>query len=287
MSVRQIGPYRVIEQLGEKYLYKAEGADGREVVVKVLPAWQRWSEAVARFEREIRISQSIQHENVARFLDLGTARVDDPELVIGEGEDRVYFFVREFVPGRSVEKRMAGRRLPLPLVLNVAIQAARGLGALHREDVVHRNLNPRNVIVDDEGAVKLVDFGLIKTLRDELNEEIGFKTEVGLMLGTAGYMAPEQLEAKPLDARSDLFSLGVLIYEMVTGSPPFPTDDLLEHFHALRSLEPSPMASRREEVPAELDRVVLRLLSKRPEGRYQSAEDLEQDLIACLHAEGV
>jgi serine/threonine-protein kinase len=283
---RVIGGYEVRERIGGSFQFRARAADGTDVVLKVLPAWERSAEAVARFERAVKVERAIVHENLARFVGLGRARVDDPELLPG-GRGDVVFSAREYVEGRSLRQLLEERRPPFALALSIAIQMARGLGALHAHEVVHRNLNPAHAILDPHGTCKLVDFGLVKLLGEEAAEADRFKTRDGLVLGTAGYISPEQFRGKPLDGRSDLFSLGSILYELVCGQPPFPAKNLLAHVHALEHEQPEPPSRLREGVPVELDHVVLRLLAKKPEERFATAGEAEQGLLGCLESPGV
>jgi serine/threonine-protein kinase len=283
---QNIGEYQVRGSLGGPFRFRALAADGTDVVLNVLPAWERSAEAVARFEREVKVERAIVHENLARFVGLGRARVDDPALVPG-GRGDVVFSVREYVEGRSLRQLLEERRPPFALALSIAIQMARGLGALHSHGVVHRNLNPGHAILDPNGTLKLVDFGLVKLLDEEAAEADRFQTRDGLVLGTAGYISPEQFRGQDLDGRSDLFSLGSILYELVCGRQAFPAKNLLEHIHALENDHPEPPSSLRGGVPVELDRVVLRLLAKAPDERFASAAEAEQGLLGCLESPGV
>jgi serine/threonine-protein kinase len=286
MTLKRIGEYEIEERFGGPSRFRARAQDGTEVVIKVLPAWERSAEAVARFEREVKVERAIVHDNVARFVGIGRARVDDPELCPGGAGD-VVFSVREYVEGLSLRQLLEERRPPFALAISVAIQIARGLGALHAHQVVHRNLNPAHAILDPRGTVKLVDFGLVKLLGEEAAHAERFSTRDGLVLGTAGYIAPEQFRGETVDGRSDLYSLGAILYELVCGRPPFPAKNLLAHVHALEHEQPAPPSTLREGVPQELDRVVLRLLAKDPAARFQSAAEAEQGLLGCLESPGI
>ena len=286
MKPRRIGEFEIRDRLGGASRFRGRAKDGTEVVIKLLPAWERSAEAVARFEREVRVERAITHENVARFVGIGRARLDDPELVPGGSGDVVYS-VREFVEGRSLRQLLEERRPPFALAISIAIQMARGLGALHAHQVVHRNLNPKHAILDPHGTLKLVDFGLVKLLGEEAEHADRYSTRDGLVLGTAGYISPEQFRGAALDGRSDLYSLGAILYELVVGRPPFPAKNLLAHVHALEHEQPALPSTLREGVPAELDGVVLRLLAKSPSERYASAAEAEQGLLGCLESPGI
>lgn len=291
MAPEQIGSYEILSRLSDGFVYKARDTrNGAVVALKVLPAWMRSQEALSRFEREIKVERAMEHKNLVRFHDVGQAIVTDPDLVgsaaDASGQGRVFFLAKEYVEGKSLKALLEERqhRLPLALAINVAIQVAEGLGVVHSHGIVHRNVNPNNVHVSDGGEVKLLDFGLVKILKDEIasQSKSQFKTASGQLIGTAPYLAPEQIRGEGVDARSDLFSLGVLLYHMVTGSFPFPHENLLDYFHAIDSEPPKPMAESVAEVPKELDRIVSKLLAKEPADRYASTSELIADLSEFL-----
>ncbi len=286
-AAMQLGQYTDLERLGEGFLYRGRNsADGAVVGIKVLPAWRQSAEGLTRFEREVKVESAISHPNLARFLELGRATVTDHELVGSaaneSGEADVFFLVREWVHGEPLEAVLEKRRLPLVAALHVGIEIAGGLAALHGAGVVHRNLNSSNVVLGSDGTATLVDFGLVKIMEDRANQEAGFRTASGQMLGTAGYMPPEQLKGEGVDTRSDLFSLGVLIHEAITGEKPFPTKDLLSYFHALDHEDPIRLDAVVPETPADVICVVAQLLSKRPEDRPSSATEVADRLAAAL-----
>lgn len=278
---RTIAEYEILEPLPARFHYRARSARGLDVALQVLPAWLRSEEALARFERELRLEQAVQHENVAAFLGSGSAVVSDEELVGNAATGEVFYIVREFVAGQTLADLAAKGPANLPLSISITIQAGRGLGALHEAGVVHRNVRPDTLALRPDGVLKLFDFGLVKILRDETESEDVFRTGAGQVVGAAGYMAPEQLAGGVVDARTDLFSLGCVLYQLVTGRPPFP-GDLIEYFRAVSSQEPEAPRELRPELPESLDRIVRRLLAKDPAHRYLSAVEMEADLIESL-----
>lgn len=277
----RIGSYDILEPLPARFHYRARDAEGQIVALQVLPAWRHSEETLARFERELRLEKAVDHENVAAFLGSGSTTISDQELVGNDGEGEVFYIVREFVGGRTLADLIAQGPANLPLSISVAIQAGRGLGALHEAGVVHRNVRPETLALRPDGVLKLFDFGLVKILRDETSSEDAFRTGAGQVVGAAGYMAPEQLVGGTVDPRTDLFSLGCVLYELVTGRPPFP-GDLIEYFRAVTAADPVPPGEARADLPASLDRIIRRLLSKDPEKRYPSAVEMEADLIESL-----
>ena len=282
MTLHRIASYEILEPMGERHLFRARSGSGEIVAIKVLPPWKRSPESVARFQREIKVETAIEHENVARMIEAGSEMTSDAEFVISDQPEEILYFVREFVEGTSVEQILDGRRPPFALAISISLQTARGLGALHAADVIHRNLNPRNVLLRPDGVVKLVDFGLVKELSTEAESDGIFKTGAGQMIGTAGYMAPEQMMGRGLDKRSDLFSLGVILYELVSGRKPYPADDLLSHFRALETQDPTPLSEHVSSLPDHLDQIVATLIARDPEDRYDSALLVETELKRCL-----
>ncbi len=280
--MRTIAEYELLEPLPARYHFRARNADGSMVALQVLPAWRRSKEAIARFEREVSLEKAVRHENIAGFIAWGSAMVHDHELVGGPGVGEVHYIARELVPGRTVSDLVRKGPPPLALSISIAIQASRGLGALHAQRVVHRNVRPETLILRPDGVLKLIEFGLVKMLRDASAADNAFHTAVGQVVGHAGYMAPEQLEGAEVDERCDLFALGCVLYELVGGQPPFNAHDLISYFRAVREEEPRPLQELRSEVPVSLDRILARLLRKSPEERYASAAELESDLIESL-----
>ena len=252
---------------------------GRSVALKVLPS-QREADPQrrARFLREARSAASIVHPNVATIYEIGDAETS-------------LFIAMELVPGESLRARFtAGRPLPAAGVVAIAKGVARGLAAAHAQGIVHRDLKPENVMVDDKGLVKILDFGLAKLRdareapRDVLEQQPtdAVSTAEGQLLGTPAYMSPEQAAGKPLDARSDLFSLGVVLYEALTGGRPFSGETSFETLASVMRDTPRSLRTVNPEVPPRLAALVMRCLAKAPADRPASADEL----LAALEALG-
>ncbi len=282
----EIGAYRLGEPLGAPFLFKAtEISTGHPVLIKVLPAWNHNEEAIGRFERELKVATRIEHENVARLLDSGRADVSHPDLVgdaAGEsGTAPVYYFVREVIEGSDLKTLMQDGRVPVVRAMHVAIQVLEGLAALHEGGVLHRNIQPEGILLANDQSVKLIDFGLVKFLEGEAEAANGFTTMAGQSVGIAGYMAPEQVHGGEVDAGTDLFCVGTLLYEMVAGKGPFPTDSILAYFQAVDKGNWKPLREMLQ-VPEALDVVMARLLALPGGFRYPSAREAADALAACL-----
>ena len=265
--------YRIESQLGQGgmgVVYRALDTKlNRPVAIKVLPR-----EAVAdparkkRFMQEARAASALNHQNIITIHDIDTA----------EGVD---FIVMEYVPGKSLDHVIPRRGLPLGQVLHYAIEIADALAGAHAAGIVHRDLKPANIMVTDKGHVKLLDFGVAKLVeRSEAIELTSTKTapvrtEQGAIIGTAAYMSPEQAEGKPVDARSDIFSFGVVLYEMVTGRQPFQGETKIATLTAILHTEPQPVSEAAESVPRELERVITSCLRKDRNRRLQHMDDIK------------
>ena len=249
---------------------------GRDVALKVIsPALSGHPDRVRRFEQEARAAGALAHPNVVAIHDVGT-------------HDGTPYVVMEFLAGESLRERLARGRLPARKALDHAAQAARGLAAAHDRGIVHRDVKPENLFVTRDGRVKVLDFGIAKLTRpvSEVGAGDGAPavTEIGAVLGTVGYMSPEQVRGLPADQRSDLFALGAILYEMLTGRRAFHGDSSVETQHAILKDEPPPLAAALGDIPPALDRVVRHCLEKNPEERFQSARDLAFDLEALIDA---
>jgi hypothetical protein len=247
---------------------------GREVALKVISDGAALdSERLQRFEQEARLAGSLNHPNLVVVYDVGS-------------EGGAPFLVTELLEGESLRHRLSRSRLPLKTALELGVQLAEGLAAAHARGVIHRDVKPENVFLTSGGRAKLLDFGIAKltapraiegtrNLLDTTLTPEGLGTRPGAVLGTPGYMSPEQVRGEPVDARTDIFSLGTLLYEMLGGAPAFPAKSLIESGHAILESEPPPLP---DSVPASVDLLVRRCLEKEPARRFQSAADLAFDL---------
>jgi Tol biopolymer transport system component len=272
MSLAQgtkLGPYEIVAQVGAGAMgevYRArDGRLAREVAVKVLSgAFTRDPDRIRRFELEARAAGVLNHPNVLGIYDLGT-------------HDGAPYLVAELLEGQTLRERLAAGALPPRKSIEYALQIAHGLAAAHEKGIVHRDLKPENVFVTKDGRVKILDFGLAKltqpeALGDATAATMLAGTQPGVVLGTVGYMAPEQVRGRSADHRADIFSLGSILYEMLTGKAPFRGESAVEVMSAILTAEPPEVAL--ESVPAPLAQVVLHCLEKAPEDRFQSARDL-------------
>jgi len=262
---------------------------GREVALKVLPAEvSRDAERLSRFEREARSASSLNHPNIVTIHDIGRS-------------DSVPYIAMELVEGKSLREIISSGALSAKKLLGIAVQAADGLAKAHGAGIVHRDLKPENLVVSSDGFVKILDFGLAKLVASErpldaagrgqaaasehpmarLNQTAiptVFGTQPGIVMGTVGYMSPEQAAGREVDFRSDQFSLGAILYEMATGSRPFQKETAVETLSAILREEPAPLSEQTPETPAPLRWIVERCLSKEPEERYASTQDLSREL---------
>ena len=267
------GRYRIERKLGAggmANVYLAVDEElGRRVAVKILNDRHANDEQfVARFRQEAKNAAALSHPNIVAIFDRGEA----------EG---TYYIAMEYLEGKTLKELIVSRG---PAPVNVAIDYARQiLSALkfaHRHGIVHRDIKPHNVLVDGEGRVKVTDFGIARAGTSEM-------TEVGSIVGTAQYLSPEQARGAGVDPRSDLYSLGVVLYELLTGESPFDGDTPVEIAMKHLSQTPEPPSAHRPELPEELDWVVTRALAKHPDDRYQSADEMDTDLERVLRGAAV
>jgi serine/threonine protein kinase/Tol biopolymer transport system component len=277
----RLGPYEVLAPLGaggmgEVYVARDTRLK-RKVALKVLPeVFARDSERVRRFEREARTAGSLDHPNLLAVHDVGQ-------------HDGSPYLVAELLEGQTLRERIHGRPLPQRKALHYAVQIARGLAAAHDKGVVHRDLKPENLFVTKDGRVKILDFGLAKLVEGEITTDgptLTAGTESGVVMGTVTYMSPEQARGEPVDARSDIFAFGAILYEMLTGRAVFGRSSKAETLSAILNDEPPPMEADTGAIPARLDRIVRHCLEKHPDERFQSARDLAFDLEALSQPSG-
>jgi len=272
----KLGNYRILEKIGaggQGTVYKATDTKlGRAVVIKVLPPELTLKEAnLKRFEREARLASALDHPNICTIFDLNEI----------EG---VHFIAMQYVGGKNVRELVSGRPLDLRSALSIAIQVADALAAAHSRGIIHRDIKAGNVMVTPAGQVKILDFGLAKLLDHEGG---GIHqtdlTEVGIPYGTATYAAPEQARGESVDARADIFSTGVLLYEMLTGTWPFTGKTSVDVRHAVLHDEPPVLYEARPGgAPPQLQAILDRSLAKDPRQRYQKVNELRDDLRTVL-----
>src|SRR4029434_7761683 len=246
----------------------------RRVAIKVLPpAAVTDSERRRRFVQEAKAASALNHPNILHIYDVEAIRSED-----GSPAD---FIAMEYVSGRTLDRLIAGRGLLVDQALQYAAQIAGGLAAAHAVGIVHRDLNPANVIGNENGLVKILDFGLAKLLgpleADDIasTQAIQPGTQAGAILGTVPYMSPEQAEGKSVDARSDIFSFGAVLYEMITGRRAFPGDSTATTLAAILHQEPKPVSELVKSVPRELERIIAQCLRKDPARRFQHLDDVK------------
>jgi beta-lactam-binding protein with PASTA domain/predicted Ser/Thr protein kinase len=258
------GRYRIIRKLGSggmANVYLAEDQElGRRVAIKILNDRHAHDDQfVERFRREAKNAAGLSHPHIVSIYDRGEA----------EG---TYYIAMEFLDGRSLKELIVARgTAPVNVAIEYARQILDALRFAHRNGIVHRDIKPHNVIVDAEGRVKVTDFGIARAGATQM-------TEVGSIIGTAQYLSPEQARGSPVDQTSDLYSVGIVLYELLTGKVPFTGDSPVEIAMKHISATPEPPSRVRAEIPGELDKIVLRALAKSPQQRYKSAEEMDRDL---------
>ena len=264
MVGQTISHYKVLSEVGRGgmgIVYKAEDTKlERTVALKFLASHLlEDEESHARFIREAKAAASLDHQNICTVHEIDEI-------------DGQTFIVMAYVEGQSVKQKIEARPLKLDEALDIAIQTAQGLKAAHQKEVVHRDIKPANLMLTEEGQLKVMDFGLA-----QLAEQSRL-TKTATMLGTPAYMSPEQTRRLPTDRRADIWSLGVVIYEMVTGCLPFEGERQEAVLYAIGNEEPEPPTALRSRVPLELDRIVEKALAKSPDERYQHVEEMIVDL---------
>jgi transposase-like protein len=280
MIGRTISHYRILAKLGEGGMgevYRARDTKlDREIAIKVLPPELAWDpERLERFEREAKAVAALNHPNIVTIYSV-------------EDSDGVHFITMELVEGRTLAEIVTTAGFSLDRFFDLALPLADAVSSAHSKGVVHRDLKPANIMLDQEGRLKILDFGLAKLFDPAIGTSASAQdptvvlasspTVAGSVLGTADYMSPEQAEGKPVDHRSDLFSLGIILYEVLTGKHPFRGDSQASTISALLRDIPEPVSEVRPALPRHLGRIIGRCLDKQADSRYQSALDLRIDL---------
>ena len=275
---RMIGHYKILRPLGEGGMGEVYLAQDtrlrRQVAIKLLPAYlTQDKDRLRRFEQEAHSASTLSHPNVCVIHE------------IGETEDGRHFITMEYVDGVTLRQHLIDTKMKLGEVLDVATQSAAALGTAHAAGIVHRDIKPENIMIRHDGYVKVLDFGLAKlterspaTIDTEAATRAMVKTNPGVVMGTVAYMSPEQARGVPVDARTDVWSLGVVLYEMATGRVPFEGETVTDVILSVVEREPPPLARYSKEVPAELERIVNKALRKNRDERYQTVKDLGLDL---------
>jgi TolB-like protein/Flp pilus assembly protein TadD len=273
-----LGPYEVVAPIGAGGMgevYRARDTRlGRDVAIKVLPAeFAADAERLRRFEQEARAVAALSHPNILALYDVGT-------------HEGAPYLVTELLEGESLGDRLNAGALPVRKAVELGVQIAQGLSAAHSKGIVHRDLKPGNVFITTEGHVKILDFGLAKLAAPRVLAEaaqattVVEATEAGTTLGTVGYMSPEQVRGQSVDQRSDIFSFGCVLYEMLVGTPPFRRETAADTASAILHEDPAPLAGAGKAVAPALQEIVSRCLEKHPEERFSSAHDLALALRA-------
>ena len=272
----RLGPYEILSPLGAGGMGEVWRARdtrlSRDVAIKVLPAAVASDpERLKRFEKEARSASALNHPSIVTIYDVGET-------------DGVSWIAMELVEGKTLRELLVSGTLAVKRLLQLATQAAEGLARAHEAGIVHRDLKPENVMVTKDGLVKILDFGLAKLTSRSSGSDEGSQlptmtgTTPGIVVGTVGYMSPEQASGEALDFRSDQFSFGSILYEMATGKRAFQKKTAIDTLGAILNTEPEPIAALNPQIPAPVRWIVERCLSKEPEGRYGTTGDLARDL---------
>ena len=272
------GHYEIIKQIGaggmgEVYLAKDKKLD-RKVAIKILNEEFSQDESnLQRFVSEAKAASALNHPNILTIYEFG------------EAED-ARFIVSEYIEGKTLREIIRESSLRLPEILDISIQITGALSAAHKAHLVHRDIKPENIMIRPDGYVKVLDFGLAKLVEQKNKSILSLEestvrqnlTAKGVILGTVNYMSPEQAKGERVDERTDIFSLGVLIYEMLAGKPPFAGGNAIETIGSILNKDPVPLSRQTPEVPHEIERIINKALRKDREERYQTAKDLLIDL---------
>ncbi len=281
----KLGPYEILDAIGAGGMgevYRAKDPRlGREVAIKVLPAsFSADPDRLRRFEQEAKAAGVLNHPNITAVYDIGQ-------------HDGAPYVVQELLEGETLRSELAGGRFSPRKAIDTAMQIAEGLAAAHEKGIVHRDLKPENLFVTKDGRVKILDFGLAKLTQTEGASSSGTNlptetkgTEPGVVLGTLGYMSPEQVRGKPADARSDIFSFGAILYEMLSGKRAFQGDSAADTMSAILREDPPDLSVTNQNISPGLERIVRHCLEKNPERRFQSARDVAFNLGELSGASG-
>src|SRR5271165_7179773 len=276
----KLGPYEILGLVGAGGMgevYRAKDTRlGREVALKILPeSFAREADRLRRFEQEARAVAALNHPNILAVFDIGQ-------------QDGSPFLVSELLEGETLRGALENGALPQRKTIEYGVQIAHGLAAAHEKGIVHRDLKPENIFVTRDGRIKILDFGLAKLAQQMGSDELtltGPNTAVGVVMGTASYMAPEQVRGATADPRTDIFAFGAVLYEMVSGVRAFRRDTAAETMAAVLKEDPPELSDPTRFVSPALDRIIRRCLEKNPEQRFQSARDLSFALSALSGTE--
>jgi eukaryotic-like serine/threonine-protein kinase len=267
----RIGNYEILSPLGtggmgEVFRARDEKL-GRDVAIKVLrPAFSSDGDRLRRFEQEARAAAALNHPNILAIYHIGT-------------HENSPYIVSELLEGESLRERLKLGALSVRKAVEYAIQIARGLAVAHDKGIVHRDLKPENIFVTKDAQVKILDFGLAKLTGPEISSQtcaptMSYRTEPGMVMGTVGYMSPEQLRGWTADHRSDIFSFGAILYEMLSGQRAFRGDTAADTMSAILKEDPPELSETNRNISGGLDRILRHCLEKNPEERFQSARDV-------------
>jgi len=266
-----LGRYEVVAELGKGAMgvvYRANDPMlNRVVAIKTINTEEAGHEGMAeyeaRFYTEAKAAGGLNHPNVIIIYDIGKS-------------GHLVYMAMEYIEGRELREMLAeGQPLPVALAVDVAAQVGEGLAYAHQHHVVHRDIKPANIMITPEGRAKIADFGIARMRSSET------RTQTGIILGSPKYISPEQVVGKRADHRSDIFSLGIILYECLTGSTPFNGDGLSALMYQITNHDPAPPSSINPQVPVMLDYIIAKVLTKSPDARYQSAADFANDLREC------
>src|SRR5262252_7154578 len=281
---QSVGAYKILALLGRGgmgVVYRARDERlRREVAIKVLPAsFAHDSDRLRRFEQEAHATSALNHQNILTIYDIGA-------------HEGAPFIVAELLEGEELRTQLESGALPAQRALEYAQQITQGLAAAHEKGIVHRDLKPENLFVTKDGRVKILDFGLAKLRPPQPGVVESHAptqrqlTDPGVVMGTVGYMSPEQVRGQDADSRADIFAFGVILYEMLSGKRPFRGDSSIEMMNAILKEEPAELGETNAKVSPQLEKLVRRCLEKQPERRFQTASDLGFALEALSTSSG-